>query len=641
MSAIQSEHTEIDTGHDEPIVNNEVAIQHSNSEILSTENIPTTEATKDSNNSSNVVCCQSTSVTTTTLTVSITPPKMKPPIPTQAPQLPNALSQANLSSQNVNGAPKLRRSSETGTRTSCPICQNESVKRKNAVDVLKCSVCNNFVHFACSNLPPYMLYALSSSAKKYTCETCSATPEPFLTNIVNNICNGSNTPERPITDNRMDLMEHKVNSIMVILEKFDLQALTENLSALGSKMEQTNNNLTGNVRAIQQLKKDHASNVTEANSSNSSNVDRVAEEVNQLGVDLERTKKDLAASQHSNELLISTVTERDTTLATLRDKFEKNINKLNERERRVTLLENEKKQLQEANTTVFTEKSTQSEQWLLKLQNLNKEKDDCSNKLDEVQNKLIHVSGKLDAAVEVNNALKDQIKTLVEINLNLQTSISRPPARRNANPQPSRQSTSDQEEPGEEEDDEGTRDEVVILHDSLCGKINDSLLSRENVRVKKVWAPDIERMEEALDNVDAKVVVLEAWTRDLNNMEIDEMNQKIAGLVSKAVTKAEKVVLSTIIRREDEEDIDLKADFVNAYMKLTYKRNEDVVVCDNYKLYDGRFRKDDKIHLNDDGVPIFASNLKYAIAEAVGVQVQQRRNNRFEQRFDNRRNYRR
>ena len=58
------------------------------------------------------------------------------------------------------------------------------------------------------------------------------------------------------------------------------------------------------------------------------------------------------------------------------------------------------------------------------------------------------------------------------------------------------------------------------------------------------------------------------------------------------------VVVSTIIRREDVEDIDLKADLVNAHVILNYKRNESVVVCGNFKLYDSRFRNNDKLHLN-------------------------------------------
>ena len=61
------------------------------------------------------------------------------------------------------------------------------------------------------------------------------------------------------------------------------------------------------------------------------------------------------------------------------------------------------------------------------------------------------------------------------------------------------------------------------------------------------------------------------------------MNQKIAGLVNKAATKADKVVLSTVIRREDVENIDLKANLVNAYMMYAFKKNEKVVTCDNHK----------------------------------------------------------
>ena len=243
------------------------------------------------------------------------------------------------------------------------------------------------------------------------------------------------------------------------------------------------------------------------------------------------------------------------------------------------------------------------------------------------------MSNKLDTTVEVNRTLKEQVKELVELNKALQTSISHQPVLRNQNQHQSRNMQSGRAEESDNDEEEEERDEVVILHDSLCRQINDTILSRENIKVRKIWAPDIEKMEEVLDNMDSKVVVLQAFTRDLNKMDMDEMNQKIAGLVSKAVTKADKVVLSTIIRREDVEDIDLKADVVNAFMQLKYKRNENVVVCDNYKLYDSQFRKGDKLHLNDDGTPIFASNLKYAIAEACGVRVIQKRRD-FEYRYD-------
>ncbi len=605
-----------------------VKVIENNSDTSKKEKTVELEKPNADNNNSPVVCgSQPTSVTTTALTLSVSSPESKPPVQNPIPKSPAPPPPPPAET-------KPRRGSEVATRSSCPVCHVEAVKKKNALDVLKCGTCNNFVHFACTNLPPYMLYSLSSSNKKYTCEGCAETPEPFLTSIVTKICNASEISKSPTSDNRIDILEHKVSSIMVSLEKFDLQTLTDNLNTLGTKMETTNNNMTGNVRAIQQLKKDQAASVTDVKPCNGER--HISGELEQLRMDLEVLKKDLAASHSSNELLIASVTERDKALASLRDKFDKNVLKLNEQNRRLTLMDAENNQLKDANMMALNEKaekSGRSEEWSFKVQTLSRERDQYFQKLEETQNKFLEVRHKLDTTLEVNVALKEQIKELVELNKTLQLSINRPSDVRNILRE--RRSDRDQND-SEDEEEESARDEVVILHDSMCAKVNDTLLSRENVRVKKVWAPDFERMEDSLDDVNAKVVVLEALTRDLAKMEVEEMNQKIVGLVSKAVTKADKVVLSTIIRREDIDDIDLKADLVNAHIKLKYKRNEDVIICDNYALYDTIFRKEDKLHLNDDGVKIFASNMKYAIAEAVGVQVKQKqRKGNYNQRYEN------
>ena len=587
-----------------------------------------TNASNDKNNLSDSSNFPSTSVASTTLTVDISPPKLTPKQGSQHPNPPPvappfpSIVRNEIEAKTVKKKDE-RRNSEATNRSVCPICEGESVKKKN---VLKCSNCNKLIHFACSNLPPYMLYCLSNSTKKYTCERCAGTPESFLTGIVTSICDPSATAEKTgsteVNDVRVEILEHKVNSILVVLEKFNISTIAENLNELGLKIEQTNNNLTGNVRAIQQMKKDQEASSIEVKLGNN---EQLPDELQRLQSSLETAKKELLASQASNELLISSITERDKTLGTIREKFDKNVQKVNERDRRVVTLENENCALNETNRGLSNEKAKLSEQWSAKAQSLSRERDQCFEKLEEVQNRLIDVSQRFDTTVEVNNTLKEQIKELVELNKTLQTSISDIPTRRSLQ---SRERVLNNEDEEEEREDEDGSDGVVIFHDSMCRNVNDSLLSREQIKVKKVWAPDIVSMEEALDTTNAKVIVLAAFTRDLGNgMEVDEMNQKIVGLVSKALTKAEKVVLSTIIRREDIDDIDLKADLVNAHMILKYKRNENVVVCNNYQLYDGQFRKNDKLHLNDDGVRIFASSLKYAIAEALDVRVIQKKNN--------------
>ena len=150
------------------------------------------------------------------------------------------------------------------------------------------------------------------------------------------------------------------------------------------------------------------------------------------------------------------------------------------------------------------------------------------------------------------------------------------------------------------------------------------------------------KTEEALDEANAKVIVLEAWTRDLERLEVEEINQRIVDIVEKALTKAEKVVVSTIINRTDVRDIDLKLNSVNSFINLKYKRNDSVIICDNFKLRNNKFRKKDNLHLNDDGVRLFATNLKYAIAGAIGVRVKQKVVNNDTRRddYDDRRNQR-
>ncbi len=614
------------SGGDEELFASPAKIVHAHTKALVTENIVVSiPDTSNGKNNSPMKCDpQHTSVsttTTTTSTVSITPSKetmnQTPQSPVKSPSSPILPPPPPPQLQKENDkTTKTRRTSEATTRSLCPICEKEAIKKKN---VLKCSTCTHLIHFTCTNLPPYMLHSLSSSNKKYTCEICAATPETFLTSIVIGICGASGTSESTGADNRIEVLEHKVNSIVVALEKFDIQTVAENLNALGNKMEQANNNLTGNVRAIQKMKVEQEVSSSEVKTSN---VERqTSDDLQQLRNELETAKKELSASQSSNDLLMKTVTERDKLVVTLREKWEKNVQKLNEREKRVIMLEGGNTNLTERNQTLSNEKMVASEQWSTKCQSLGRERDHYHQKIEEIQNKLLEARSKLDATLEVNGILKKEVKELVALNKSLQDSISRPPARRNLDTD--LRETFEQDVSEDEEEDEA-RDEVVILHDSMCKNVNNTLLSREGISVNKVWAPDMEKMEEALDEVDSKVVVLEAFTRDLGKMDIEEMNQKIAGLVSKAATKADKVVLSTIIRREDIEDIDLKADLVNAFIKLKYKKDENVIVCDNYKLYDSWFRKADKLHLNDDGVPIFASNLKYAIAAASGIQVKKK-----------------
>ena len=174
---------------------------------------------------------------------------------------------------------------------------------------------------------------------------------------------------------------------------------------------------------------------------------------------------------------------------------------------------------------------------------------------------------------------------------------------------------------------EEKNERVVLLHDSLCKGINDTILRREGIATKKVWAPDLCRMSEAVNSINkTDVIVIGALTRDLDKKNVDEMNKEIESVIGQALTKAEKVVVSTIVHREDLPNIGAKAELVNAKIKYDFRDNERVIICDNYNMYDRKFRGPDKLHLTDHGTAVLATNLKHKICEALGIQVMKKEN---------------
>ena len=75
-----------------------------------------------------------------------------------------------------------------------------------------------------------------------------------------------------------------------------------------------------------------------------------------------------------------------------------------------------------------------------------------------------------------------------------------------------------------------------------------------------------------------------------------------------------------------------KAEFINAHIKYKYDRNENIIICDNSNLLDEKFRTADGIHLTSHGTSVFATNLKYKVAEALGIEVKRKPRNREQRR---------
>ena len=169
---------------------------------------------------------------------------------------------------------------------------------------------------------------------------------------------------------------------------------------------------------------------------------------------------------------------------------------------------------------------------------------------------------------------------------------------------------------------------VAIFHDSLCKKINETILNKEKVTTSKIWAPTFDDMDKGIDELEQHdAIVLQALTRSLDNLSAEEIVTETNNLVEKCLSKTDKVIISSIITRDDDNDINIKAELVNANLKYKIIKNPRVLICDNTNLRDRKFRIRDRVHLSDHGTSVFANNLKFKIAEALNVTVVKKRRN--------------
>ena len=178
----------------------------------------------------------------------------------------------------------------------------------------------------------------------------------------------------------------------------------------------------------------------------------------------------------------------------------------------------------------------------------------------------------------------------------------------------------------EDQENETGEPKVILLHDSMCKDINETILSKEKVNFKKTKASTLEEMSNAIDRMEGKVdvIILQALTRDLSKFKIMEVGSKLNTLVEKAAMKAKSVVIPTVVKREDDERINMMADVINANIKYVYMNNPKVVVCDNENLRDRKFRNYDGIHLTPHGTSVLANNIKYKVAKALNIQVERK-----------------
>ena len=171
----------------------------------------------------------------------------------------------------------------------------------------------------------------------------------------------------------------------------------------------------------------------------------------------------------------------------------------------------------------------------------------------------------------------------------------------------------------------------------MCKDINETILSKENVVTTKIWAPTLQEVQEKLNEIDkAEVIIIEPLTRHLKDMDTNDIISLISDTVDKTIPKADSVIINSIIKRDDNEEIDVKAEIVNANIRYKYLNHPNVTICNNDNLYDRKYRMQDGIHLKPIGTSRLASNLKFKIAESLGITIEKKTQKFFEDPYQRR-----
>ena len=245
-------------------------------------------------------------------------------------------------------------------------------------------------------------------------------------------------------------------------------------------------------------------------------------------------------------------------------------------------------------------------------------KKEMEGKMEEIREKYMDAYAKWETGNMANQILSRQLDEYVATNVRLEKNLSLALSNETINTPRAEVNTTDSKDKSET-----MGERVIILHDSLCRNINNTLLSREKVTTKKIWAMH-EMIEKIEETERAETIVLQAFTRDVSKKSVEEMNEGINQVVDKALQKSEKVVISTIVAREDDEELKSKIDLINATMQHTYLDHENIFICNNINLHDKKFRWKDGIHLTEHGTAVLATNLKYRIAEALHITVEKK-----------------
>ena len=134
---------------------------------------------------------------------------------------------------------------------TCSVCNILAERKQNTI---KCNGCGRYIHYHCSRLPSYTLYAYERKpTKKFDCESCVDTPDDFPKFFNSGEPNHPNMSVENVKKDRFADLEQRVNEFSDLLMKFDLAAISNKLLTVGTDLCKTQNSLKEVTTKMQKM----------------------------------------------------------------------------------------------------------------------------------------------------------------------------------------------------------------------------------------------------------------------------------------------------------------------------------------------------------------------------------------------------
>ena len=251
------------------------------------------------------------------------------------------------------------------------------------------------------------------------------------------------------------------------------------------------------------------------------------------------------------------------------------------------------------------------------------------SRMSSVENKMVYTIKELDLLKTENNQLASILSQKNDIihELLLGKMSKQPPdesvvSEVNSAPQ------------SDDESDFGPK-EVLLMGDSLIKQIiPEHLLPRScDVTFDKQTAYHLQEIKSLVESSpstfkNVSITVIHCGTNDVKSQTAETCFDTMKSVVDnlQAVNPKMKIVLSCMAPRGDEESYDINRQELNLRLLKEYSLNPVVTLCDNNNLAShgriiNKFYAIDKIHLNEEGSSVLASNISSALKYVMGIDI--------------------